>query len=93
MNIEKKIKLLYDYKQDQYQKLADAVYYRRGWTPNGVPTPQKMKRLGMDDPKMLKMIQKKIDEDEKAGLNVWGGRYKRGENSPSKDLHYWEKMK
>jgi len=89
MNIEKKMKLLYDYKQDQYQKLADAVYYRRGWTPNGVPTPKKMKQLGMDDPKMLKMIQKKIDEDEKAGLNVWGGRYKRGENPPSKDLHYW----
>ena len=93
MDIEKKMKLLYDYKQDQYQKLADAVYHRRGWTPNGVPTPQKMKQLGMDDPKMLKMIQKKIDEDEKAGLNVWGGKYKRGENPPSKDLHYWEKMK
>jgi aldehyde:ferredoxin oxidoreductase len=93
MNIEKKMKLLYAYKQDQYQKLADAVYYRRGWTPNGVPTPQKMKQLGMDDPKMLKTIQNKIDEDEKAGLNAWGGRYKRGENPPSKDLHYWEKMK
>jgi len=93
MDIEKKMKLLYGYKQDQYQKLADAVYYRRGWTPNGVPTPHKMKQLGMDDPKMLKMIQKQIDEDEKAGLNVWGGKYIRGENPPSKDLHYWEKMK
>ena len=91
MDTEKKMKLLYDYKQDQYQKLADAVYHRRGWTPNGVPTPQKMKQLGMDDPKMLKMIQKKIDEDEKAGLNVWGGKYKRDENPPSKDLNYWEK--
>ena len=91
MDIEKKMKLLYGYKQDQYQKLADAVYHRRGWTPNGVPTPQKMKQLGMDNPKMLKMIQKKIDEDEKAGLNVWGGKYKREENPPSKDLNYWEK--
>ena len=91
MDTEKKMKLLYDYKQDQYQKLADAVYHRRGWTSNGVPTPQKMKQLGMDDPKMLKIIQKKIDEDEKAGLNVWGGKYKRGENPPSKDLNYWEK--
>jgi aldehyde:ferredoxin oxidoreductase len=93
MNIEKKMKLLYGYKQDQYQKLADAVYYRRGWTPNGVPTPKKMKQLKMDDPKMLKMIQDKINEDEKAGLNVWGGKYKRGEDPPSKYLHYWEKMK
>jgi molecular chaperone DnaK (HSP70) len=31
-----------------------------------------MKKIGMDDPKMLKMLQEKIDEDEKAGLNVLG---------------------
>jgi aldehyde:ferredoxin oxidoreductase len=91
MDTKEKIKLLYDYRQDQYQKLADAVYYRRGWTPNGVPTPQKMKQLGMDDPKMLKMLQKKIDEDEKAGLNKWGGKYGKGDKPPSNDLCYWEK--
>ena len=90
MTVQDKIAKLYDYRQDQYQKLADAVYYRRGWTPNGVPTPQKMKQLGMDDPRMLKMLQKAIDVDEKAGRNVWGGRYAKGEHPPSKNLHYWE---
>ncbi len=70
MPIEEKMKTLYDYRQDQYQKLADAVYYRRGWTPNGVPTPQKMKKLGFKDKKMLKMLQDKIDEDEKKGRNI-----------------------
>ncbi len=91
MPVAEKIKLLYNYRQDQYQKLADAVYFRRGWTHNGVPTPQKMKKLGFDDPKILKMLQKAIDEDEKAGLNVWGGKYKKGEKAPTTDPRYWEK--
>ncbi len=91
MSTEEKVKRLYDYRQDQYQKLADAVYYRRGWTPNGVPTPQKMKKLGFDDPKMLKMLQEKIDEDEEKGLNVWGGKYGKGEKPPSILPKYWEK--
>jgi aldehyde:ferredoxin oxidoreductase len=91
MTVKEKMKILYEYRRDQYQKLADAVYYRRGWTPNGVPTPQKMKQLGMDEPKMLKILQEKIDEDEKAGLNVWGGKYSKGEKPPSIHLKYWEK--
>jgi aldehyde:ferredoxin oxidoreductase len=91
MSVSEKIKTLYDWKQDQYQKLADAVYYRRGWTPNGVPTPQKMKKLGFSDKKMLDILQKAIDEDTKKGLNRWGGKYGKGEKPPSIDLKYWEK--
>ena len=90
MDIKVKLKILYDFRQNQYQKLTDAVYYRRGWTPNGIPTPQKMKQLGMDNPNMLKMLQEKIDEDEKSGLNVWGGYYGKGEKSPNECFHYWE---
>jgi aldehyde:ferredoxin oxidoreductase len=90
MRVEKKIKVLYDYRRNEYEKLTDAVYYRRGWTPNGVPTPQKMKQLDIDDPKMLNMLQEKINEDEKAGRNVWRGKYGKGEQPPSKDPRYWE---
>jgi hypothetical protein len=50
-----------------------------------------MKKLGMDDPKMLNMLQEKIDEDEKSGLNVWGGKYEKGESPPSIYPKYWEK--
>ncbi len=91
MSVPEKMKALYEYRRNEYEKLADAVYYRRGWTPNGVPTPQKMKQLGMDDPKLLKVLQKKIDEDEKAGKNVWGGIYKKGEKPPTTVHKYWEK--
>lgn len=89
MTIEEKIKKLYDFRQDQYQKLADAVYYRRGWTQNGVPTPQKMKQLGFTDKKMLSMLQEKIDEDEKNGLNTWGGTYSDDERPPTTKQKYW----
>jgi aldehyde:ferredoxin oxidoreductase len=91
MEVKEKMKILYDYRRDQYQKLADAVYFRRGWTPNGVPTPQKMKALGMDETNMLNMLQEKIDEDEKSGLNVWCGKYTKGEKPPSITPKYWEK--
>jgi aldehyde:ferredoxin oxidoreductase len=90
MPLEEKIKILYDYRQDQYRKLADAVYYRRGWTPNGVPTPQKMRELGFTNKKMLTMLQKKIDEDEKKGLNTWCGTYGKDEKPPSNVPRYWE---
>jgi len=91
MSIKEKMQTLYEWKQDQYQKLADAVYYRRGWTPNGVPTPQKMKKLGFTDKKMLDMLQNKIDEDGNKGLNRWGGKYGKGEKPPSINPKYWEK--
>ena len=89
MKIEEKIKIIYDYRQDQYQKLSDAVYYRRGWTPNGVPTPNKMKKLGFTDPKMLKILKDKIITDEKAGLNIWGGKYNNKEKNPNDGKKYW----
>jgi hypothetical protein len=42
---------------------------------------------------MLKMLQDKIDADEKNGLNVWGGSYEKGEQPPSNEKRYWEKWK
>jgi aldehyde:ferredoxin oxidoreductase len=92
MKVSDRLKAIREYRLDQYQKLADAVYFRRGWTQNGVPTPQKMRSLGFGDEKrMLDMLQKAIDEDEKSKLNVWGGRYGKDEQPPSPDRRYWEK--
>ncbi|MFH1100636.1 MAG: aldehyde ferredoxin oxidoreductase C-terminal domain-containing protein [Methanobacteriota archaeon] len=84
-----KVQKLYRYRRDAYEKLTDAVYYRRGWTPNGVPTPRKMKELGFYDKKMLSMLQKVIDADEKVGMNMWGGVYKKGESPPTMKKQYW----
>jgi aldehyde:ferredoxin oxidoreductase len=91
MPVEEKIRRLYEHRQDQYQRLADAVYHRRGWTQNGVPTPQKMRSLGCTDERMFTMLQAKIDEDEAKGLNDWGGKYAAYEKPPAPDRRYWEK--
>ena len=36
---------LREYREAQYEKLKDAVYKRRGWNNNGVPTLEKVKEL------------------------------------------------
>jgi aldehyde:ferredoxin oxidoreductase len=91
MRTSEKMGALKAYRMDQYEKLKDAVYMRRGWTQNGIPTPQKMRMLGFTDDIFLEMLQKKIGEDEKAGLNVWGGKYVGGEKPPSPDRRYWDR--
>jgi aldehyde:ferredoxin oxidoreductase len=55
---EEKIKVLRQYREDQYQKLTDAVYSRRGWTEDGVPTVEKLKEIGMDLPEVLEVVKK-----------------------------------
>ncbi|MEI6575826.1 MAG: aldehyde ferredoxin oxidoreductase C-terminal domain-containing protein [Bacteroidota bacterium] len=44
------------YRENRYEQLLDAVYARRGWTKNGVPTIEHLKRLGMDLPELLEVV-------------------------------------
>jgi len=44
------------HREDQYEKLLDAVYKRRGWTNNGVPKIDHLKNLGMDLPELIEVI-------------------------------------
>ena len=48
MNLEEKMAAHRRWREDRYRKLTDAVYQRRGWTPNGVPTLERLKELGLD---------------------------------------------
>jgi aldehyde:ferredoxin oxidoreductase len=59
---EEKIKALRTYREDQYQKLCDAVYNRRGWNFNGVPTLETIKKLKIDFPEVLELV-KNISND------------------------------
>ncbi len=36
------------HREERYEKLLDAVYKRRGWTPDGIPTLAKARALGID---------------------------------------------
>ncbi len=52
-----KVALLRQFREEQYEKLKDAVYKRRGWTQNGIPTVATVKRLGIDFPEVLELLK------------------------------------
>ena len=54
---EEKMKILRDYREDQYEQLVDAVYFRRGWNKNGVPKISHLKELGMDLPELIEVVK------------------------------------
>jgi len=56
---EEKMRVLRKYREGEYEKLKDAVYQRRGWSKNGVPTVEKVKSLGIDFPDVLELIRKR----------------------------------
>ncbi|MDP4281810.1 MAG: aldehyde ferredoxin oxidoreductase C-terminal domain-containing protein [Bacteroidota bacterium] len=53
---EEKMAVLRKYREDQYEKLLDAVYERRGWTKNGVPKIEHLKEIGMDLPELIAVV-------------------------------------
>jgi aldehyde:ferredoxin oxidoreductase len=54
---EEKMKILRKYREDQYAGLLDAVYQRRGWNNNGVPTIDFLKKIGMDFPEVIEVVK------------------------------------
>jgi aldehyde:ferredoxin oxidoreductase len=61
MTTEQKIAHLRAYREQQYEKLTDAVYRRRGWTPDGVPTLETLRRLRIDFPDVVRVVQPRLD--------------------------------
>jgi aldehyde:ferredoxin oxidoreductase len=51
------MKILRNYREDQYESLRDAVYKRRGWNKNGVPTIEFLKKIGMDLPEVINVVK------------------------------------
>lgn len=54
---EEKMAALRAFREAEYQRLADAVYKRRGWTQDGVPTIAKLKELGIDLPDVVEVVR------------------------------------
>jgi aldehyde:ferredoxin oxidoreductase len=50
------MKVLREYRENRYEQLLDAVYERRGWTKNGVPTIAHLKNIGMDLPELIEVV-------------------------------------
>jgi aldehyde:ferredoxin oxidoreductase len=45
------------HREEQYRKLVDAVYERRGWDQNGIPTLETVRTLGIDFPDVVELIK------------------------------------
>jgi aldehyde:ferredoxin oxidoreductase len=52
-----KIAILRKLREEKYETLKDAVYKRRGWTPDGIPTADTVKRLGIDFPEVMDLLK------------------------------------
>ncbi len=57
MTTEEKMAALRRHREEQYELLTDAVYERRGWTKNGVPTLKTLKGLGIDYPDVVAVVK------------------------------------
>jgi aldehyde:ferredoxin oxidoreductase len=55
---KEKVQRMRTYRTDQYEQLIDAVYARRGWTHNGIPSKEKLEELGMDLPEVIAVVEK-----------------------------------
>ncbi|HSM23703.1 MAG TPA: aldehyde ferredoxin oxidoreductase C-terminal domain-containing protein [Anaerolineaceae bacterium] len=60
LSSDEKIKALRDYREGRYEKLVNAVYKRRGWSENGIPTIETAKRLKIDYPEIVELIQQNM---------------------------------
>ncbi len=54
---EEKMAVLRTFRENRYEQLLDAVYKRRGWTKNGVPTIEHLKNIGMDLPEVIEVVK------------------------------------
>ncbi|MFH2090966.1 MAG: aldehyde ferredoxin oxidoreductase C-terminal domain-containing protein [Pseudomonadota bacterium] len=58
LNSTQKVKILRQKREEQYELLKNAVYERRGWNQNGIPTVKTVKRLGIDFPEVMAVLKK-----------------------------------
>jgi aldehyde:ferredoxin oxidoreductase len=55
-SVNNKMKLLREFREQEYEKLKDAVYKRRGWNSNGIPTIKKIIALGINFPEVIELL-------------------------------------
>ena len=57
MSTADKMAILRREREARYEQLKDAVYARRGWTNDGVPTLETARRLGIDFPEVVELLE------------------------------------
>jgi aldehyde:ferredoxin oxidoreductase len=59
-----KITLHREYRERQYESLIDAVFKRRGWSMDGVPTVEHLRKIGMDLPEVIELVQRHLPKPQ-----------------------------
>ncbi len=59
LSTEEKMAKLRAQREERYERLMDAVYERRGWDKDGVPTLETVRQLGIDFPDVAELIEKR----------------------------------
>jgi aldehyde:ferredoxin oxidoreductase len=59
-SLAEKVRITREFRTRQYDSLVDAVFERRGWTSDGCPTPEHLKKIGMDLPELLAVVEKRM---------------------------------
>ncbi len=54
-----KVAAVRKYRTDRYEQLVEAVYKRRGWDANGIPTLETLQKLGIDLPEIVEVVRGK----------------------------------
>jgi aldehyde:ferredoxin oxidoreductase len=57
MDTEEKMAKLRAHRESQYELLLDAVYKRRGWDKNSIPTLEHLKKMKMDLPEVVEVVE------------------------------------
>ncbi len=57
LSTQEKMVHLRKYRENQYEQLMDAVYQRRGWDSNSIPTLEKLHELGIDLPEVIEVVE------------------------------------
>ncbi len=57
MGTKERMAALRKHREARYESLKDAVYARRGWNGNGVPTLEKLRALGLYEPEVLETVR------------------------------------
>lgn len=65
LSVNEKIDLLQKHRRGQWEQLKLAVYKRRGWNKKGIPTLETVRRLGIDYPEVVELLNRHLrPEDE-----------------------------
>ncbi|MDR3254480.1 MAG: aldehyde:ferredoxin oxidoreductase [Synergistaceae bacterium] len=64
MPVKEKIIKLRKHRRGQWENLVDAVYKRRGWNRNGIPTLETIHRLGIDYPDVVELLENNLKPED-----------------------------